>query len=122
VERGVRSLAALVEGGVWIARRSAVASTGEAVTASLASAGALPATLGSNVRISVQRGGGVQVAPRRAPAQREQLATMSPGSASHVPPACGEKAAKRNAGVRRKVRSCAVTPTAAASAKETGSG
>ena len=35
------------------------------------------------------------------PAQREQLATTSLGSASHVPLACGEKAARRNAGEKK---------------------
>jgi len=119
-ERDARSQAALEEGGVQVARRSAVASMGAAVMGSLGSVVALLATLVSNVRRSVQRGVGAQIASKRARAQKERLATMSLGSVCHVPLVCGGRAARRNADVTRKVRSCAVTRTVDASAKEIG--
>jgi len=72
------------------------------------------------VRRSVQRGVGAQIASKRAHAQKEPLATMSLESVSHVHLASGGRAARRNAGVMRKVQSCAVILMAAASAKETG--
>jgi len=109
VERDVRSQAALAEGGVWVAKKSAVASMGAPVMGSLGSAAAPLGTPVSNVRRSVLRRVGAQIASKRAPAQKEQLAIMSLASVSPVHLACGGRAARGIAGVTRKVQSCAVT-------------